>query len=105
MRSSLGTRRSELVPMPSSSTALVSDECASVEQYTVRRGTGPAASPVPPAGAPASPTPRTSNPALAFRATARAIRLDAEHPLVSSPPASSGYPSSSLHQSSTCSST
>ena len=94
MRSSLGTRRSDVVPIPSSSTALVSDECASVEQYTVRR-----------AGAPDSPSPRTSNPAPAFRATASAIRLEAEHPLVSSPPASSGYPSSPLHQSSTCSST
>ena len=55
-----------------------------------------AGAPVVPTGAPASPSPRTSNPALAFRATASAIRFEAEHPLVSSPPASSGYPSSLL---------
>ncbi len=54
-RSSVGTRRSDLVPMPSSSTALVSDECASAEQYTVRRRGAPA---TPPALA------RTSNPGL-----------------------------------------
>ncbi len=92
--------------MPSTSTALVSDECASSEQYTMRRREPAAAGAPPvPAGAPANPSARTSKPAPAFRATARAIRLDAEHPLVSSPPAASGYPSSSLHQSSTCSST
>ena len=38
----MGTRRSDRVPMPSSSTALVSDECASAEQYTVRRRGAPA---------------------------------------------------------------